>query len=640
MGLKGVRSFQYLSTAEYITYKDRSIKLRPFFINGKLTDDGKSELEKDFYLNSYLTKNGKNLVGSITLNKNLEGAKEKQLMADLLKLSASIEQEFSNVKVHLLGHKVAKYYFLQEMLNNQRFISPLIFLILSLLIFWLFRSLAVVIWVDLIIAFSYCLAMILIFLLEGGLNPYSGLALTFVIIVATADLIHYFSIFLSKKGNLQYRLESTKKELWKPCLLTTLTTSISFLSLIVNDMQPVRFFGLYCSFGAFVAFILTFYFLPKCLSSFPREYPTQRDTYLWLGEWLLPKLQKWSYTIMAFFFISFIGMIFLSTRVIVDDDFYDKFTSDHPMARSFVFFNDNFHYVSSVDLVYSQKTLPLSKGEYQEIKEFEEKVLKIKDVSKLSSFISLREYLRGVAPEFAHDGLEYQASERFLKSMGVLKDFTGLKETGLKTTVFLKTASIKDVRTVVTKLLEFAPASFNVKVRGFINIRSFLYDQIINNFLFSFALSFIFIFIIFLLIFRSFSWAALALIPNIFPIVVISAMMGLLDIKVEGNVVMLICVVMGVAVDDTIHFLYTLRAFKKQGLELMESIRKSYEHNSKALIGTTLVFIVSFPCFLLSDLKLMVQMGAFIILALGFALIADFVLLPVIFLCNSSSKKA
>jgi predicted RND superfamily exporter protein len=118
------------------------------------------------------------------------------------------------------------------------------------------------------------------------------------------------------------------------------------------------------------------------------------------------------------------------------------------------------------------------------------------------------------------------------------------------------------------------------------------------------------------------------MIPNVFPLLTISGLMGLFNITMESNLIILVSITIGIAVDDTLHFTYHLRKCLKQKLGLEKSIKESLNSTLKALVTTTSVFIFSFPTFLLADLKLFVQVGIFILISLVAALLADFLLLP------------
>ena len=132
----------------------------------------------------------------------------------------------------------------------------------------------------------------------------------------------------------------------------------------------------------------------------------------------------------------------------------------------------------------------------------------------------------------------------------------------------------------------------------------------------------------------------LAMLPNILPLIFISGVMGILGLKVEGNLVLLICISFGIAVDDTIHFLYAMKRAQNNGANQHQSISTAFKETSNALLGTTMVFVLSFPTFFLADLKLFRQMGLFIMLALLIALLADFIVLPALFsLLNKGTRE-
>jgi predicted RND superfamily exporter protein len=628
----GIKGIYELSTAEYLTYKNSTIKFRPFYKKGEMTTQGKSETTKDFYKNFFFSETQKSLVGTIRLINGLDSSKEKAIVSSILNFGTTLEKKYPFIKVHFLGPKVAKHHFLMEMFFNQMFISPFIFLLLSILVFWLFRSWRVVLWVDLIISLSYSLVMTLIFGLDGGLNPYSGLALTFVIIVSTSDLVHYFTSFYSESGPLDVKLKLAKEKLWTPCLLTTVTTSLSFLSLLFNDMKPVQHFGIYCSVGSVVAFYLTFYLLPWCLKSFPVVTDNRNVPKLELGAFLFSLVSKFRNLILISAFVVIVLLIGLSGSVDVDDDFYDKFKASHPLAKSLKFFSNEYSFVSSIDIVYDNKSINISEEVYNKIKAFEAAILKINNINHLSSYVTFREYLKSVSPVFVKESDEFIATRDFLASHNVLKKYTGKDGKKLKTTVFLSSTSMKRVNQVIKEIKDVSKSDLDISIEGFVTIRSFLYNKIVQNFISSFAFSFVVIFLVFLIIFRSFIWALIALIPNIFPLLLISGLMSSFQLKIEGNAVMMVCIVLGVAVDDTIHFLYRLRHNLDSNKGLHSGIATSYDETSKALIGTTLIFLISFPCLLLSDLRLMIQMGGFIVVSLTVALLADFVLLPAILL--------
>ena len=129
----------------------------------------------------------------------------------------------------------------------------------------------------------------------------------------------------------------------------------------------------------------------------------------------------------------------------------------------------------------------------------------------------------------------------------------------------------------------------------------------------------------------------IAMVPNIFPPVVVFGTMGWLGYSIEIGSVMTASVALGVAVDDTIHFLTWFRRGTKNGLSRYASIRFAFQHCAKAMIDTSLICGLGVFPFLFSifmpTAKFALMMGVLLLTAL----VGDLFLLPAI-LAGSAGK--
>lgn len=156
------------------------------------------------------------------------------------------------------------------------------------------------------------------------------------------------------------------------------------------------------------------------------------------------------------------------------------------------------------------------------------------------------------------------------------------------------------------------------------------------NFLFktfygSLFLSFAGIFICFLFLFRSFKLALLGMLPNIIPVFIISGLQGFLGIGVNFYLVLLNCIVLGLSVDDTIHFLYHYDQHKSDLKHFLPII-------SPPLIMTTLLLCTLFTLFTISAFISFSQVALFLCMAFLIALLADLLLLPSLLLLKRPSS--
>ncbi len=119
-----------------------------------------------------------------------------------------------------------------------------------------------------------------------------------------------------------------------------------------------------------------------------------------------------------------------------------------------------------------------------------------------------------------------------------------------------------------------------------------------------------------------------SMLPNVFPVILIFGIMGHLDILVDIGTMMTASVAMGVAVDDTIHFLTWFRDGIRQGLHRHDAIKKAYSHVAWAMTQTTIIGGLGLAVFSLSTFTPTQRFGTMMLTLLAAALIGDLIMLP------------
>lgn len=126
------------------------------------------------------------------------------------------------------------------------------------------------------------------------------------------------------------------------------------------------------------------------------------------------------------------------------------------------------------------------------------------------------------------------------------------------------------------------------------------------------------------------SGGMISMVPNVFPVVLIFGAMGLLAIKVDIGSMMTASVAMGVAVDDTIHYLNWYRQGLNMGLTRKSAIRMAYDRVATAMTQTTLIGGFGLSAFAFSTFTPTQRFGVLMLILLVAALIGDLILLPAI----------
>jgi uncharacterized protein len=634
----GVKKISTIHDWEYFDFNDNYLSLRPFITNGDFSPKSIQKLNEGPYKDQILNSNKTHFLNSLEFKENITGKKEIYAIDEILTISAKLKSEYPAFKIHFMGTKIGKYHFLKEMINNQKIIMPILIIALAILVFYLFRSITIILWFFYIMAIAYSITLLAIIFIEGGLNPYNSLSLFFVLIVATSDLVHFFMSYLKyRQEDIRSTLSKVRNDIFWPCWLTTLTTCIGFASLYFNNLLPIRNFGLYCALGSLTCFLLTFYLLPLALKAFPlKSGKTQKIFLQVLFDSLFKRSRKSPSLIIHIFLWPSLLLFYMSFQLRIDDEFHNKFQEDHPFSTSMKEFQKEFQFVGSLDILIHLDS-EISKSEnLKKVNSLEEEILKLKGVVRSSGTLKWTQYFQSLYQENSLSQIEkrVKSSLNLLLDYEVLPNYQEKKSYHYNFTFFINETSTLKLMQLVDKIkLISSQAKYNnlkVEPSGYYTIRSHLFTTIVKSFLYSFALTLLLIWPIFLFLFRSLSWSLLALIPNIAPLIFVSGMMAILKINVESNLVMIACISFGIAVDDTVHFLTKLRSNLYLGKNLNDSISDAYHHTSRALVGTTLVFLLSFPCFYFADLKLFKQIGLLISGAMITALLADFLLLPAI----------
>ena len=129
-----------------------------------------------------------------------------------------------------------------------------------------------------------------------------------------------------------------------------------------------------------------------------------------------------------------------------------------------------------------------------------------------------------------------------------------------------------------------------------------------------------------------------ALIPNILPIFLGSSFLYILDVPLDIGTVIVGSVCLGIAVDDTIHFLSTYKHYVRKNHSPKEAIEKVLTYTIPALFTTTLILVLAFAVFMFASFIPNHNFGKFVAIILSLALIIDVTLLPSLLLYFSEKN--
>ena len=147
----------------------------------------------------------------------------------------------------------------------------------------------------------------------------------------------------------------------------------------------------------------------------------------------------------------------------------------------------------------------------------------------------------------------------------------------------------------------------------------------------SLSLAFVAIFIIMTILFRSVRIGFISMVPNLLPLVMTLGLMGVLGITLRMSTAVIFSVSLGIAVDDTIHYVHRVtREASEETAEPWVAIGRSHESVGRAMVYTTLTIALGFSILVLSNFVPTAYFGSLTGLAMATALAADLTLLPLL----------
>ncbi len=266
-----------------------------------------------------------------------------------------IETLDTDDKFYITGLPVAEDTFGVEMFLQMATSAPVAGLLVFLLMWYFFRSLA-------LIASPMILAMVAIICTMGLLigmgytvHIMSSMIMIFLMPIAVVDSVHLLSEF-SDRYHEGTTPEAAMKEvldhLFTPMLFTSLTSAAGFAALALTPIPPVQVFGLFIAFGVMLAFLLTVTFIPAYIVSLSPERLsklaaiTPHDDDKGPLASSLKALGRGSLAWPKIMLLVFLGITAISitgvTKIVINDNPFQWFQESHRLRIADKVLNDHF----------------------------------------------------------------------------------------------------------------------------------------------------------------------------------------------------------------------------------------------------------------------------------------------------------
>lgn len=482
-----------------------------------------------------------------------------------------------------------------------------------------------------------------------------------LIAVGVADSMHVLVEYQNKLRDHEDKFDALREvyvDLMSPLALTTLTTAIGLMSLSISKVQGIREFGAFAALGVVGAFVLSITLVPIVVSYLPRPKRARKIAKSGArSERALARLHELTMShgraialcSAVVLVVSAIG----TTLLKVESEFIEAFPDGYKSKVDTRRIEHEMGGIITLDvLVDSGEEGGIKNPETLQVLASLEKQLlmepaigsaqsivgSIKDMRRAFHSNDQREYS---LPKTREEAAQYLLLYEMDAPDGDLKEFVtyDYQHARVSARALLETSQTgyeicQRVDAWVAKTL--APLGMTGQVTGLIRLFSEMEVYIRDSLVKGFSLALFLIFIVFCLQLRSIPLGAIAMIPNVLPIVVSLGVMGYAGIALDSMTCMVASIAIGLAVDDSIHFVSRIRRRLAAGMPMRESLAEATVEVGRALVYTSITLCCGFSVMMTATFVGIFYFGLLCTLTVAVALIADLLLLPVVFRWYSS----
>ena len=616
--------------------------------------------------------------------KNYRDLIRKNDTQNIENIRSIIKNHETNGKIFLGGVNMIASDAISFVKNDLLIYGISLVLIFIFILWYIFRRLRWVI-IPLLICFISIIS-------TGGILGLFGWEVTVIssnfialqLIITMSIIIHlierYRELNIRYKNASQYKLViNTVLSKLIPCFFAIITTVVGFASLILSNIEPVINLGLMMSIGIIISLILSFIIFPILLliigkkDEFEKENTnssfTEKCSYI---------VENYGKTIIVVTIISVIFSITGSSRLFVENSFINYFKSSTEIYKGMKVIDENLGGTSPLDIIIKfkdeEKVATLKNENQDKYIDFENEFIEKNDdkqywfsQDKMDTIMAIHNYLEAI-PEIG----KVQSLATLLKVGEILNKNERLDGITLALLYNQLPPKYKDLilspyiniekneARITMRLIDSNPdlrrnillTKINTDLREIIKNKETTYrlsnlmvlynnmlQSLFNSQISTLGASIVILSIMFFILFRSFKIVFIALVANVTPIFLLFGIMGWLNIPLDIMTITIAAIAIGIAVDDTIHFIHRFEEEFKFDKDYVNAMRRSHRGIGHAMYYTTIIIVIGFSILMLSNLVPTIYFGLLTGIIMINVLAADLLLLPKLLLMLKPYEK-
>ena len=515
---------------------------------------------------------------------------------------------------------------------------PIVIIVIIAVLLFVLRSVKNTFFTLLVVLFSVIWAFGLMAWLNIPIYAVSTMIPVMLIAIGVADGIHLYShldLFLLENPGVSKREAVTDmlKGMWKPVMMTSVTTAVGFISLLTSEVYPIKYFGIFTAFGVMSAMVFSLILIPSGILVFglPKRKASTRTNQGHedqLFHRFAHTVVKYKYFTPILTALIIIISLWGISRVWINSSFLAKFEKGSDIILTDRFINEHFGGTNTLNIIIEGNDRDVMK---------EPDVLRLIDTIQndveehafVGNSFSLADYLKRMNKVMHADDAAFNkipGSKDLIAQYLLLYEMSGDPDNLWKVvnydynraniTLQIKSDNSKVIKDIIAKIEKHRP---DIEAHGLkINYAGSGYkalvftDLILEGQIKSLLMSLVIIIILLSLMFKNFSIGLIGSVPIILTALISFGIMGLLNIPLSTTTALISSIAVGIGIDYAVHFIERYKIYALETGDKEKTIGLTMIHSGRAITFNAFVVIAGFLVLLFSVFPPNRQLGALV----------------------------
>ncbi len=587
--------------------------------------------------------------------------------SEMVRAADKIAKEFSseNFNVFIAGSLAVNDYNKQSVQKDMQKFVKLVLLMMMIFLFIVFRRISAVILPIFIVVISLLSTVGLMALVGTPITIPTQILPSFLLAVGIGAVVHLLAMFfkhLNENGDKHKAISYSLGHSGLAIIMTSLTTAAGLLSFSTASIAPIADLGIFAAAGVMIALVNTIVLLPAILAMLPIKQAKEariKDSkkmdaiLLWTADMTYYHAKK----IIAISAIVIIVCSYFALQVQFKHDPLSWQPDNSPIKIATNKVDHELRGSVTMEVIIDTKK---ENGLYDSalLTKIDKLVQEAQELKTDKHFVGkgwgVGEVLKEIHRALHENKQKYYAitkndaliPQEFLlfenSGSDDLEDLVDSSFSKARLTFKLPWMEAGEYSQISEQIIDLFHSEIgnevDIVITGMVPLFQRTLSAAMSSMASSYAIAFLLIAIMMVILLGSIKIGLISMIPNLLPIIMTIGFMAMVDMHLDMFTMLVGAIVIGLSVDDTVHFFHNFAKYHHRGLHVKESVEKTMIGTGRALVATSIVLSLGFYVYMFASLTNLINFGILAGGAITIALFSNIILGPALLTLITKDK--